>query len=78
MTEKERLEDKQRAARKERSKDEEEWSTRSVLQRDRLPFHIRSLVDYHVTQEGASECDSDSWVSTRSLICIWRKLEVYI
>jgi hypothetical protein len=33
MTEKERLEDKQRAARKERSKEEEEWSTRSVLQR---------------------------------------------
>ncbi|CAL8250319.1 unnamed protein product [Arctogadus glacialis] len=28
MTEKERLEDKQRAARKERSKEEEEWSTR--------------------------------------------------
>lgn len=29
-TEKERLEEKQRAARRERSKDEEEWSTRSV------------------------------------------------
>lgn len=30
-TEKERLEEKQRAARRERSKDEDEWSTRSVF-----------------------------------------------
>ena len=38
----------------------------------------KESVDYHVTQEGASEWVSDSWVSIRSLISICRKWEVYI
>ena len=71
--EKERLEEKQRSARKERSKDEEEWSTRWVQSTPRSHSHWESRVSFITTLLRGFPCRNMIRIDLKNIFCVDEK-----